>query len=230
MKQVLAAAIALVVGLVLGGLGPRAQVRALGDRVEELEARDCSGGGGGLGAGLASMFGDRPLMPTAPPPTFDEPAGDLEPTADAPEDGVRIQIGDAPVPVDAPEVPTVEMMKDALDLRRVQAQQALFEQADPSDEQLEEFDASIEEMNASLQALAEELVHRVESGAPIERRDSMVFAADALDIMIGAEDAIYETFDEDQLAGVDDAAVDPFSYVDGDILETLSSLDGFPEP
>ena len=53
----------------------------------------------------------------------------------------------------------------------------------------------------------------------------MEFAADALDTLLAAEDAMRGSFDEDQLDGLPDSAVDPFSYVDPDIVDVLAQLE-----
>ena len=43
----------------------------------------------------------------------------------------------------------------ALEMRRAQARQALYEQADLTDRQLDEIDAAVDGMNADLEVLAE---------------------------------------------------------------------------
>lgn len=225
MKQILAAAIALVIGLVLGGLGPRAQVRVLEDRVEHLEARDCSRGGG-LGGGLATMLGERALnMPEAPPPSPSEPPPEparAEEAGAVPEPAVELGVELDDTGEGAPDLGAVA---DMMEVRRAQAHQAMLEQVNPDEAQLEDFDRAMDEMNTSLATLAEELVHRVSTGEALDRRDSMVLAADALDVMIRAEDAISQTFSEEQREGTDPSALDPFSYVDASVVDRFASLD-----
>jgi hypothetical protein len=232
LKYAIAAVVALLLGLVLGGLGPRAEVRALNDRIAELEKKDCKSG---VGAGLASMFGNRPLMDDVatgrrqlelPDPPEEGPADEAE---GAPaEEGLVLDFGDGPTKVDSPEQAKA-LAKEALEIRRAAARAALEEDAEPDEEQMQQFDEAVAEMNASLMALAEEVVARAESGDVPERRDMMVFAADSLDIMITAEDGIQASFTEEQLAAMEDGSVDPFSYVDPALVDVLGKLDGLVE-
>ena len=228
MKYAIAAVVAVLLGLVLGGLGPRAEVRALEDRIAELEKKDCKSG---VGAGLASMFGNRPLMDefAGGRREIELPEAAPEPEEDGAvpqkEDGIVIDFGDGPTKVDSPEQAKA-MAKEALEIRRTAARAALEEDAEPDEEQMQQFDDAVAEMNASLMALAEEVVARAESGDVPERRDMMVFAADSLDIMIAAEDCIEGSFTEEQLAAMEDGSVDPFSDVDPELVDVLGKLDG----
>lgn len=229
MKHVAVAAVVFVIGLILGGLGPRSQVRGLESRIAELEEQDCSGG---IGQGLATMFADRPIVDAigdGEPRRFEPPA-EVE---DAEVDEDRIQVGDDNAKIefdfgDAEDMDpeeAVSFARDAMELRRTQARAALMEDAAPDEDQMMDFDDAMAEMNESLLTLAEEMVSRVESGEEVERRDAMLFAADALDVMINAEDDIQAVFDEDQVAAVEDEAVDPFSYVDPALVDMLMLLD-----
>jgi len=222
MRYAIAAAVALIVGIVLGGIFPRAEVRELRSEIAELEGRECRTP---VGQELATLL----TRPPVPQP---------EPAPEAPEAWEETERVEVPPPeeTDVPEVPEpdltpeegIEVMKEALELRRVQARAALLEDADPDDAQLEAFDAAVAEMNAALREIAEDAVARVlEEGEPT-RHEMMIFAADTLDVLIGAEDQMVAALDDEQLEQVDDASVDPFSYIDPSLLDLFAELDRCP--
>jgi len=119
----------------------------------------------------------------------------------------------------------IEAARTALELRRTQARAALLEHTDAEDEQLETFDQAVGNMNAVLLGMSDELGEMLDSGEEPARRDAMEFAADALDTLLAAEDAMRAAFGEDQLEGLPDSAVDPFSYVDPAIVDVLAQLE-----
>ena len=63
-----------------------------------------------------------------------------------------------------------------------------------------------------------------EEGREPTRRDAMEFAADALDAMLVAEDAMRSSLDAEQLADLPDGALDPFSYVAPELVDVLTRL------
>jgi hypothetical protein len=225
-KALLAAAVALVVGLVLGGLGPRTELRELREQVAELERhpvrRDVGRQiFGEVFAPRASPAAGDGAAPPEPEDVADrgEPASDPEPGE--PERGFRVEVDRPGGQVPAEQV---DQMKDALDMRRAQAVAALREQAGASDEQMAEVDEIVAAMNADLEVLAEEFVATVSEGEP-SRRDMMSFAADTLDVLIDTEDRLGGVLDDEQLEAVSDEALDPTAYVDGAIVDVLSRLD-----
>lgn len=205
-KHLLGAAGALVVGLAVGGLGPRAEIRSLRARLAAAEEqappeRD-------VGREIAQVFQGRPWEPPETPP----------PAPDAPAD---------PPPAEpAGPVESLDAVRDAMDIRRTQARAALQQQADASDEQMASVDAIVADMNADLRDLATDLVERFrESEGEPERRELMMFAADTLDVLIGAEEALAEALTPGQREALDEQALDPLSYVDGSIVELLAEID-----
>ena len=101
----------------------------------------------------------------------------------------------------------------------------LIEGADPSDEQLQNIDQAVQDMNDALLSLSGELTEIIEGGEEPDRRQAMSFAADALDTMLAAEDAMRDTLSQDQIDALDDGALNPFSYISPDIIDTLEGLD-----
>ncbi len=240
MKQVAIAAVALIAGLVLGGLQPRAEVREL--REELTEARNEAPAivpPGQLGNDLATFFSPAPCPPAGRAPTPREEADAIEaanPEAaalaaeiDAEADAVRDELEAELEDMEAPSDEEIELAKTALDLRRAQSRAALVEDTRPDDEQLEAVDAAYAEMNDVLVELSDELVGMLADGELPTRRDAMEFTADALDAMLAAEETVEGLFDPDQLDGVDPETMNPFNYIDPAIVDGLRELDRLPE-
>jgi hypothetical protein len=224
-KHVFAAAIALVVGLVVGGIGPRAEVRSLQARVAELEDR----GGRSRNVGR-QIFGEvfRPRVEAQAPPA-DATAPDPVPE-DPDQAEVRRPSGREDPDVDEPAAAEsraegAQRMKDALELRRTQARAALREQAGASDDQMDEVDRIVDDMNAELQTLAQAFVDQVGEGGEPDRHDMMEFASDTLQVLLSTEDAMSQVFDPDQLDQLSQDALDPTGYVDGSVVDVLATLD-----
>lgn len=227
-KHLILAAVALVVGLALGGLAPRSENRALRGQVDELQDRKCDSGSR-VGREIANVFQGRPWAEDLPEPEAPVPADEDEDdnvVVEQDEDGLTIEIGgdgDEDIPENLEE--SLEMVQDAMEIRRAQARQALVE-ADVDDGQLEQIDTIVDDMNGDLAALADDFVTSFqESEGEPDRRDTMLFARDTLDVLLEAEDALYGSLDSDQQEALDEAALDPFSYIDGTVVETFMELD-----
>lgn len=230
MRSFVPVVIALVVGIVAGSWQPRGELLELRGEVDELRkvaARPCRQGGAGS---LAEIF----RMPEEQGPPS-PPRGSADPSAPPdPPPPPGLAAGDAPPP--GPEAPlsaesaedAVATLKAGLDARRAQALQALTEQAELDEEQVAEVDAIMDQMNAELKTAVDQMVTEVLANGEVDRREMMEFGADALDIVLDADDRMRELLPEDVYAGVDDATVDPFSYVSGDTLASAVRLQGLP--
>ena len=190
----------------------------------ELEAKPCAKG---TGRQIANVFGGKPWGST---PDRDKPAEEqAEGEPDATDDGKdKVEVNFGSKRGKAGKQPTDEdigVIKDALALRRAQAMAALKEQAGASDEQMKSVEGAVDAMNGNLRALAEEFVATIEEGTEPSRRDMMLFAADTLDVLIETEDALYQALPEGQRESLDDAVLDPTSYVDASVIDVLSALD-----
>lgn len=117
------------------------------------------------------------------------------------------------------------MMRDAMSLRQTQARAALDEEASPSDEQWDAIDGAIQDMNVNLQALAGELVDTLGSGEEPSRREAMLFAADTLDVMLEADDRLYESLTAEQRESMDEDVLDPFAHIDPGVIDIFMELD-----
>jgi hypothetical protein len=225
-RHVIVAAIALVVGLVVGGVGQRAQLAAMTAEIRDLRDRRCDDRPGDL----TRLFGGSPApTASADPDAAPEPAPRRH-RADAP-------LGDDETPpaheppraeedTDEAEPPRIEGARTALAARRAQARAALIEDADPTADQLADVDSAVDDMNAQLDSLARDLVDRVQAGGgELSRREQMQFAADGLDVMLTAQTSIEDALDDDQRAAVDEEAIDPFSYIDPALMDLIEQLD-----
>lgn len=223
--HVVLAVIAVLVGVGIGRQSLQGDLRAARDALETCETqvervrRD-------VGQQIARAFGGgsvvdfpTPPDPTHPPEPVAEPAPEPEPSRDAPFE----------VQVDGPELSEgsreqLDAVSDAFAIRRAQSRRALVEQADPSDEQLDEIDAAIDEMNDILVEEAELFLEAVRDRGPT-RREGLEFARNSIDALLLAEDAISGTLTDDQLETVDPEVIDPFGFVSPELVETLIELD-----
>lgn len=233
MKSFVPAVIALVIGIVLGSWQPRGELLQARQEMDELRAKakssDCRGG--------RAIDGIRDILHARAPDVG--PAADAE----AKRPGFHFEAGDKP---DAPTAETapsedappatpeevreqVAAMKAALDARRSQAMAALEEQADLSDEQSTAVESTMAEMNAQLKAEVDALVATANDGDIIERRDLMEFAANSLDTVIAADDKLRDIIPADVYDTLDAETIDPFSYLSGDAVDSLSKLQALPE-
>ncbi len=206
-------AVALLVGLVAGGLGPRAEVRGLR---AEIDAHECGPASGILGDWLlGGAFPPRGAPGPAPIVATPQPAVEVpgEPTEAPKEDTGRFE-----APTDG-----IAAMEDALSLRYTQARASLAEHA--SDGQMVDIDGVVATMNDDLAVLVEDFVHALDSGEGPSRRDMMVYAAETLDVMIRTEDELYDLLTAGQIAAMEDSALDPFSYIDPSLVELVEDVD-----
>jgi hypothetical protein len=231
MKYAVVAAIALVVGLVLGTVPFQGRLSSMQTALDNAKAQECKPR---VGQELATMFAGGRLSgmgqdgePSPPAEAGEEMDADRETTSeDAGSRRRGFQIGGEDIEWTDDEERNMGLAKEALELRRTQARAALMEDAAPDEDQLAFMDEALDQMNRELEVLAEDLIAEVnESGGEPSRRDMMGFAADALDIFITAEDAITDSLDDDQLASVEDGSLDPFSYVDPELIDLFAELD-----
>lgn len=227
-RALVAGAVGLVVGLALGGLAPRAEIRSLNDKVEALEdGSNCKSRG--VGRELASAFQGRPMraaLDADEADAIDRAQEDEADVEEGGEDGVRFEfnVGEGEEQSQDPEQ-AIQLAKDAMELRRSQARAALDEQVRPSDEQWDAIDAAVEKMNGDLRSLAGEFTSTLQDGQEPTRREAMIFASDTLDVLLDADDAIWDTLSDDQRAAVEDEAIDPLAHVDPALLDLFLELD-----
>jgi multidrug efflux pump subunit AcrA (membrane-fusion protein) len=236
MREIAIGAVMLLLGLIAGGVGPRAELKSMMQTVQAVDAERCKNT---FGTDLATFFGAAqqgglPLVQPPPPPRPPPPSAGDDPAvaealerleeeeAAAREQGLR----DARAALENTE--QLDLARSALELRRAQSRQALIESADPDERQLEAIDTAYAEMNATLEGLAAGLSDMVLSGEEPDRRRGMEFAADALDAMLLAEDRVLGALEEDQRAELGREAANPFNHVSPALIDALTELDGEP--
>lgn len=227
--QILSVVFALVIGIGVGGLGPRAQVRDLEAQLAEKE--ECTGSA--MGSEIANVFRGRPweegdARPRVVERSEPEVPADEEAPEDEEEGGLRIQFGsdgDEDAPMSKEEIDeSLDLAREAMELRYAQAREALVQDADPSEEQLAAIDEAIDAMNQDLVGLAQDLKTTLESQEEPGRRETMEFAADTLDVLLAAEDRLRGSLSDDQVASLQEESLDPMSYVDPSIVDILGEL------
>lgn len=226
MRTFVPAALALVLGLLLGSWSPRGELIALREeirllRLERTRSRPSAA------AGLREVF-------RAPPPA--EPA-DRAPAEAGEDDGVLAPDEEGrPEPAPAREAggspigddEDFAAFKSALDARAAQARAALEEQGDLDEEALAEVDEVVARMNDQLQDAVDDFVADALEAGLVDRRMMLDLGADALDIAITADDGLRAAIPEEAYAGLDEAVVDPFSYIDGAAADALQKVRNLP--
>jgi len=232
LKPFFPAVVALVAGIVLGAWQPRGELLSMRAELDTLKAA----GGKPCRSGAADSI--RSIL-RADPSTFEASGGDRKVrNVGGPEGGeVAEGEGEGAPPTDGatPEPPANaeqlrETMNTALDARRAQALAALVEQGGLEDAEVAAVTAAMDQMNRELKTEVDAFVDAAVASGEVDRRDVMEFAAGALDIVIAADDRLQKAVPADVYADVDDAAVDPFSYLSGDALDALVRLEGVAGP
>lgn len=230
MKPFVPAVVALVVGILAGAWQPRGELLALRAEADELRAaakKPCRDGSVTADRLRSILRAEAPLARAA--------SGDDEPeTPDAPSPPEDADGPAAPPPAEdgAPATPEAmqESLRAAMDARRAQARAALAEQGDLDEAQLAEVDRITAHMNDQLEAEVDRFVDEAVLGGEMGRRDIMDFAAESLDIVIAADDAMRKALPAEVYEDADDAAVDPLSYLEGGTLDALVRLEGVQGP
>jgi len=225
---VAAVAAALVVGLVLGGLGPRRDARAVRQQLETCEESPRTST---VGRDIAAALQGRPLPTDALPPggprIAEQPAFPDEP---APPVEVQV-VGDT----DAPPVAEGEgdvglgeqigLAADVLDMRRAHALQALREDAWLSEDQLDEVNGLYDEMNDDLIVVAEDLADMLAGGAEPDRLEAMTLAAEVLNTMVDTEHSVLDVLDDEQLDALGEDVTDPLSFIDPAVVQVFEGIE-----
>jgi hypothetical protein len=231
-KNFVPVVVALVIGIVLGAWQPRGELLEARKQMDDLRAKAKSGNrsGGSALAGIQQILRAKPpAQPGQTPEPTSAAAGSQ--AADNAPDGTS-QTPD--IPTDTPP-PTAEdirqqvgVMQATLDARRAQAMAALTEQGELTEDQQAEVSNAMAEMNSQLKAEVERFVAAANAGEDLDRRDAMEFTANSLDVVLAADDKMREILPAEVYDAVDSEAVDPFSYLSGDAVESLSKLEALP--
>lgn len=226
MKTFVPVVIALVVGILMGAWQPRGELLELRARVDELAAKakkPCTG------AGLDPIRTMLRSPDDGPAPVVTRTGEDAPPPADAPEGGVKVQVGEGAEGPDGPRrlsEDDLAKLKSGLDARRAHAMEALREQGELTTEDEAELQGIFDDMNQKLKAEIDRFAAEAAERGEVERRDFMELGANALDVVIATDDALRGALPEDVYSSLDQELQDPLSYVSGDTVTSLTKLQG----
>jgi hypothetical protein len=211
MKTVVAAAIALLAGLFLGGMGPRAELRQVKkDLAEAKEAasRARSSATLPLALGMGSLMAARDRAQSVP--RFVVPDGGApEPARDRPDGGrARRMFGDGGAQAFA-------AMKGAADLRAAQFRTAFVDEAGLTPEKEQTFQGVIDKMNQEFAKAADEIAQSLTAkGQKVRPRDMADIGAKLLDIYRRADDSFSAGLDDNGRAAQSRTQFDVLTQVD----------------
>jgi hypothetical protein len=237
MKTVIAAAVALLLGLFLGGLGPRADLRRT--QKELAEAKEAAARAGSsaalpLALGMGSLAAARNRAQAVPRFTItDGGAGsgagdDDERPGEDPEARRarrRAAFGDGGAFAAA---------KSAADVRAAQFRAAFLEEARLPPDRQQAVDASITKMNEAFAKAADEIAETIRAkGEKVRPRDMADIGAKLLDIYRQADDSFRGALDDNGRRAADRTQFDVLTQVDigafRKLAETMESV-GVSEP
>lgn len=233
MKTVVIAAVALLVGLFVGGIGPRAEARRLEKDLAEAKenaARARSSSALPLALGMGSLMAARDRAQGVP--RFVAPAGDQEappaasPTADAGR-ARRSLFGDG-------GAATFAAMKSAADVRAAQFRAAFIDEAALTPDKEQGVQRIIDQMNKEFAQVADEIAQTLGTKAQkVRPRDMADIGAKLLEIYRRADDSFTATLDEPARAAQARTQFDVLTQVDigsfRRLAETMEKL-GVAQP
>lgn len=237
MPLAIAAALAagIVVGFLLGGIGPRRELAEREADIERLaEELEAASGGGQLMSPVPGL--DRILR--APPEVGDDTDEDIAEDTDEWRDtrrdrAERERFGDGGVESRSwllrrrgrwrdPEETPLEAFERAASVQRVrnvQSRAALEQQADLSEEEMAEVDAAIEELNAALLGYGEEMIMMAVEGERPPARDLLGLTHDVTGILHRGQLRLEEIVGPERMQDVEESALEVWNHVDLGRLE-----------
>lgn len=218
----------IVVGFLLGGIGPRVEVQERDERIagleRQLEAAD-TGRWRSPVPGLDRILRgpedtELPRVVDAPPPVEDDGTSPAEPE-NLTDGGVvsprwrqRWNEGD---PTD--RLAAFRRAASVQRVRRVQSRAALRQQADLDDEEMARVDTALTEMNEALYGHGEELLMLGMSGEPPPARDLLGITHDVTGILHRAQLQLEDVVGAERASEVDSSALEIWNHVDLGQLE-----------
>jgi hypothetical protein len=229
-KTIVIAAAALLLGIFIGGLGPRAELQETKVALQEAEARSKQNSGStlplalGLGslaaarerANQAAAEGAPKRVPKFVAPDQVEGSGADQPD-NQPDGGRKFRFGD-------PE--TFAAAKAAADLRAAQFRAAFLEEAKLPPAAAETLDATVKGMNEELSRAADEIAKDLESRrektGKVSPRDLADVGAKVLDIYRRSDDKFKAGLDDNGRAAAERSNFDLLTQIDVGAFERLS--------
>jgi hypothetical protein len=227
-KLIVAAALSLVVGIFIGGVGPRAELARTRKELE-LARGDARGGAAsslpfalGLGGLVAAQKEAQQRQAAQAPPRFQPPAEHPQPgegpAGEAPRAAEPGEGG--PEQRRGPEVFAVA--RTAAALRAAQYREAFFARAQLSPENQAAVTATVTDMNRELGIAAEELTRELGRRPKLGPRDMADVGARVLDIYRRADDRFKAGLDEHARAAVEQTDFDMLTQIDLGAVEGLA--------
>ena len=229
MRQALFALVGVVLGFLLGGIGPRQDLEQEREKVsrlqDELLKAERRSRGSGLGRSVLPGL-DGMLGPSSGDGDGDE-VGAEEAVPLSGEASAEATEGDIVAEPPAPRrdgdwrASEREQFDLAVDAQRVRARQnraALAEQARLTDAELEEFDRIVGDMNEELALHADELLDLALSGEEPSPRDFLGISHDVTGILLESQVAMEQLVGEEDMGREGDPEGQIWNYLD---LETF---------
>ena len=232
MKNALFAALGIVIGFVLGGIGPRMdlaelqaaldETRAALDDVEQQTRRNPA-----LPVpGMSDMF--------APDPEGSDPDG-MDPEddegIDAADEADEMML-DADVDPDAGGARTAladdfDIAVDAQRMRAAQSRAALQEQADLSDADMTEFDDIVDDMNIALSDYGDALLDIALSGEEPEPEQMLILTHEVTGILYDSQTAVNDLIGTEGMDEADPTVRQVWNHIDLGVFR--DSIEGMQE-
>lgn len=210
-KMVVTAALALLLGLFIGGLGPRSDLRKTRAELEEARRQAAEQTPSALPLALDGLLrpgggAPRPERSPAPPPRFVTP----EPApAERPDAGPRRRRGFRW------DEEGLQTARAAAEVRAAQFRAAFLERAQLPPEKVRAVDESVQAMNDELTKTADELAESLrQRGRALTPRDIADATARVLEVYRHADDRLQGLFDERAKAAADETGFDPLTQID----------------
>ncbi|MDG1478977.1 MAG: hypothetical protein P8R54_05265 [Myxococcota bacterium] len=228
MKPFVFAAIGVVLGFVLGGIGPRMDLTVLQDKLTATEAE----------LALAQQNGRSGRRPSLPVPGMSEMFSPPDDDFEEPEDvEASTEEGEAEVLVVDTGMPEAfaagpeelaeefDLAVDAQRLRAAQSRAALAEQADLSDADLDEFDNIVSDMNAELAEYGDVLMDIALSGEEPEAEEMLGLTHEVTGILYDTQTAVNDLVGTDGMEAADPSARQVWNHVDLEVFrDTVNSV------
>jgi hypothetical protein len=233
MKQVLFAALGIVIGFVVGGIGPRLDLAVLQAKLNETRAE------------LALAEQKSRKRPTLPVPGMSEmfgPAADFDDEPDAEQDDDTLAedaefderapsndsgMDDEP-PLTAEDIAEeFDIAVDAQRMRAAQSRIALQEQADLSDEDMVEFDNIVDDMNVALTEYGDALMDIALSGEEPEAEDMLGLTHEVTGILYDSQTAVNDLVGTTGMDEADPSARQVWNHVDLGVFQ--DSIEGMQQ-
>lgn len=220
----------VVLGFVLGGVGPRLEVAERDERIAALEGQLEEADTGGWRSPVPGL--DRILRAPDEPAgaALPEATGATEPPARAGDEGAAAREVDAYADGGVPARPRwrddwreespserLEAFRRAASIqrvRRLQSRAALGEQANLSPDEMVEVDAALSEMNQALYGHGEELIQLAMSETPPTATELLGITHDVTGILHRAQLRLEGIVGPERLEGVDPSALEIWNHVD----------------